>query len=233
VSARRIIVPSGYVAGDVSRILGVDPSRIDVIPMGAAVPELPEAPAQFAGPYILHAGGFDARKNLPALLRAFALAVLQMGGDWRLILLGAPHTANPVVYPPIQPEIERLGLDSRVILTGRVSEREKHALFHYAAIAVAPSLSEGFGLPILEAMAHGVPVVASNRTSHPEVAGDAAILVEPTENAIAAALVQLANDSELRNDLSQRGRARAERFTWARTAQLTAETYHNALDELN
>lgn len=229
-SARRIIVPSRFVAGEVAGMLGVPTERIDIIPMGVSVPDPRETPALLSGPYLLHTGGFDARKNLPALIRAFAQAAPRLGHDWRLVLVGAPHTGNRTVYPPLAPEIERSGLGDRVILTGRVSEADKQALYQHATIAIAPSSSEGFGLPILEAMARGIPVIASNRTSHPEVAGDAALLVEPNEEAIAAAILRLAADSTLRTDLSARGRSRAAEFPWSRTARLTIETYRKALD---
>lgn len=228
-SADRIIVPSQFVAGEVRALLDIPDERIDVIPMGVALPD-PSAPLpRFHGPYVLHAGGFDARKNLSTLVRSFAQAQPEMGADWRLVLLGAPHTGNPTVYPPIGPEIDRLGLTDRVILTGRVSETDKLALYRHAAIAVAPSLSEGFGLPILEAMAYGVPVIASNRTSHPEVAGDAALLIEPTVEALADSMFRLAAEGALRSELSTRGRARAEQFPWSKTAALTAETYQKVL----
>ncbi len=229
VSAERIIVPSAYVAGVVSDVLEIERTRIDVIPMGVSIPDMTGVAPLYAGPYLLHTGGFDARKNLTALLAAFAEAIPQIGPDWRLILLGAPHSANPVVFPPLRPEIERLGLHHRVILTGRVSEAEKHALYHHASMVAAPSLSEGFGLPLLEAMAHGVPVIASNCTSHPEVAGDAAYLVDPTASALATALTRLSNDSTLSANLKRRGLERAAQFPWSRTASLTAETYRKAL----
>jgi glycosyltransferase involved in cell wall biosynthesis len=122
-----------------------------------------------------------------------------------------------------------LKLRDRVVLTGRVSERDKHALYQHATMAANPSLSEGFGLPILEAMSHGVPVIASNRTSHPEVAGDAALLVEPTADALADAMVRLAGNDALRTVLSNKGRARAREFSWSRTAEATIETYRRAL----
>jgi len=229
-SANRIIVPSRFVGGEVTSLLGVPAERIDVIPMGVSIPTEPAHPPFLAGPYILHAGGFDVRKNLPALIRAFGLAAPELGSDWRLVLLGAPHTGNAVVYPPLSPVIERAGLQDRVILTGRVSESEKHTLYQHAAIAVAPSISEGFGLPILEAMAHGIPVIASNCTSHPEVAGEAALLVEPTDAKLAAGLIRLAADADLRTDLATRGRARAAEFPWSRTATLTVATYRAVLN---
>ncbi len=227
--ATRIIVPSRYVANAVTTVLGVPLDRVDVIPMGVAIPDRLESPPQISGRYLLHAGGFDVRKNLPVLLRAFARALPELAPDWRLVLLGAPHSGNSAVYPPVWPEIARQGLADRVIVTGRVSEREKHALYQHAEVVVAPSLSEGFGLPILEAMAHGIPVIASNRTSHPEVAGDAALLVEPTEEALAEALASLANDPSRRADLARRGLRRAAEFPWSRTTALTLETYRAAL----
>ncbi len=229
-SANRIIVPSRFVADEVSATLEIPDERIDVIPMGVELPSDVQNDPPIAGPYIVHAGGFDARKNLAELIRAFSIAAKQIGDDWRLVLLGAPHTGNTIVYPPLGPVIERSGLSDRIVLAGRVSEAEKHAWYRHADIAVAPSLSEGFGLPILEAMAHGIPVLASNRTSHPEVAGEAALLVEPSAEELAAGLIRLAAGGELRADLAMRGRGRAALFPWSRTARLTAESYRKALD---
>lgn len=228
--ATRIIVPSRFVAGQVTKLLEVPAERIDVIPMGVSLPGGSASSPFLPGPYVLHAGGFDVRKNLPALIRAFGLAAPALGPEWKLVLLGAPHTGNAVVYPPLWPLIEQAGLRDRVILTGRVSESEKDALYRHAAMVVTPSISEGFGLPILEAMAHGIPVIASDRTSHPEVAGDAALLVEPTAEALAGAMIRLAADSALCADLAVRGRARAAEFPWSRTANLTLETYRAALN---
>lgn len=229
VSARRIIVPTRVVARDVTGLLGFPPERIDIIPMGVSIPASARTTPPIAGPYLLHTGGFDLRKNLPALVRAFATALPQLDPDWRLVLMGAPHSGNARIYPPLQPEIDRLALNDRIIMTGRVSEIEKHALYQHATLAIAPSLNEGFGLPILEAMAYGIPVIASNCTSHPEVAGDAALLVEPTEEAMTEAIIRLASDTGLRADLARRGRHRALQFPWSRTAALTIETYRNAL----
>ena len=229
--ATRVIVPSAYVAGVVETMLGIDPARIDVIPMGVSRTVEVGDPPIFAGPYVIHTGGFDARKNLPELLLAFERASRELDPRWRLVLVGAAHTSNPVVYPPVGPVVDELGLRDRVVLTGRVSDREKHALYRHATLAVNPSLSEGFGLPILEAMAHGVPVIASNRTSHPEVAGDAALLVEPTVDSLADAIARLATDDALRHELAQKGRTRAAEFPWSRTAEATLETYRRAQDD--
>lgn len=227
--ANRIIVPSRHVALDVEKLLGVDPERIDVIPMGVAVPGEASLPRVVTGPYLVHTGGFDARKNLPMLLRAFARAAPQLGPEWRLVLVGAPHSGNPTVYPPIWPTIDEMGLQKRVLLTGRISEREKHAIYRHARMAVNPSRSEGFGLPILEAMAHGVPVIASNLTSHPEVAGNAAVLIDATVDSFSDAILRLATDEALCADLSCKGRARAALFSWPRTAHATIAAYRRAV----
>lgn len=228
--ASRVIVPTEFVAADVVRLLDVDPVMIDVIPMGVGLPSDDPLPRLVDGPYVIHTGGFDVRKNLPVLIAAFARASAELGPSWRLVLAGAPHTHNPMVYPPLQPVIEAAGMERRVILTGWVSEQEKQALYRHASLAVAPSLDEGFGLPILEAMSHGVPVIASNRTSHPEVAGDAALLVEPTTDALADAILRVAGDGDLQQHLCDSGRARAKQFPWSRTAQETAAAYRRALE---
>jgi glycosyltransferase involved in cell wall biosynthesis len=225
-----VIVPSEYVANAVNDLLRIDPARIDVIPMGVGVSMDRDGPRPFSGPYILHTGGFDVRKNVPTLMLAFARAIRELGPEWRLILVGAPHSRNQLIYPPIDPLIADLGLQHRVVRTGQIGEREKHALYRHASMSVNPSLSEGFGLPILEAMAHGVPVIASNRTSHPEVAGDAALLVEPTVDALADAIQRLATDEPLRAELATKGRDRSALFPWSRTAQATLETYRRALE---
>jgi glycosyltransferase involved in cell wall biosynthesis len=227
--AARVVVPSRYVARVVEERLGIGRHRIDVIPMGVTLPPAQRLPRYLSGPYILHTGGFDVRKNLAVLLQAFKRALRELGADWRLVLVGAPHSGNLTVYPPVRPLIEKLQLQDQVVLTGRVSDREKHALYQHAAIAVSPSKSEGFGLPILEAMAHGIPVVASNLTSHPEVAGDAALLVEPTEDAIAEAFVRLAANQTLWTDLSKKGLLRAAEFPWSQTAAATIKAYRRAI----
>lgn len=228
--ATRVIVPSEYVADVVTDILQIDHERIDVIPMGVGISIDRRGPSPFSGPYILHTGGFDVRKNVPALVRAFARVSRQLGPDWRLVLVGAPHSGNTLIYPPIDPLIAELGLQNRVVRTGQIGEREKQALYRHASMAVSPSLSEGFGLPILEAMAYGIPVIASNCTSHPEVAGDAAFLVEPTVDALAEAIQRLARDEPLRTELATKGRVRAGQFPWTRTARATRETYRRALE---
>jgi glycosyltransferase involved in cell wall biosynthesis len=233
--ASRIIVPSAFVGRQVMARFGFESSKVSIIPMGVSEKYQPALEMEIAestrdAPYIFNAGGFDARKNLTLLVEAFALARPSLGAEWRLVITGAPHTSNPVVYPPIEPVIDRFGLKKHVILTGRVSESEKIRLYQGAAIYVTASSYEGFGLTVLEAMACGIPVIASNRTSLPEVAGDAALLVEPDPHDLAAAIVQVAGDAELARRLETSGLGRAAQFSWRRTAQSTLEAYRAAID---
>jgi glycosyltransferase involved in cell wall biosynthesis len=172
--------------------------------------------------------GFDRRKNVPMLVRAFARSLISLPDDVALVLAGAPHSDNPTVFPPIEPVIRELGVGDRMVLTGRVTDADRVLLYQGAEGYVTPSAYEGFGLTPLEAMACGVPVIAANRTSLPEVVGDAGLLVEPELEAVAEAIVRLVTDRALRADLSRRGLARAAAFIWERTADLTVAAYREA-----
>ena len=126
--------------------------------------------------------------------------------------------------------IERLSLGGRVVVTGYVPESDLPALYNGARVFVYPSLYEGFGLPVLEAMACGTPVVTANASSTAEVVGDAALVVDPHDEAeLAGALLAAANDSALRATLRSRGLARASEFSWARTARETLAVYRKAV----
>jgi len=147
-----------------------------------------------------------------------------------LVIPGRAHSENPRLYPPLEPLIRRLGLQQRVLLPGPVTEDEKVLWYQLATVYAYPSRYEGFGLSPLEAMACGTPVIAARCTSLPEVVGDAGILVELDEEAFAAALVRLLNDSALQEELRARGLARARMFTWQRTARETVAAYHEAVN---
>ncbi|MER3437020.1 MAG: hypothetical protein C4346_05125 [Chloroflexota bacterium] len=238
-AARLILTPSHAAKDDVVRVLGIPSQRIRVTPEAAGPEFRPaedwtavhETIAKFGirGKYIFNAGGFDTRKNLPVLLEAFGRALPRLQEPAQLVIAGAPHTANPRVFPPVQPVIERLGLSGAVLLTGRVTEAEKIALYQGAALYVTPSRYEGFGLTVLEAMACGVPTIAANRSSLPEVVGEGGILVEPEPEALATAIAAVFNDPVAAATWRARALARAAAFDWRRTAHLTLDAYREAL----
>jgi glycosyltransferase involved in cell wall biosynthesis len=238
--ARAVIVPSCYVAQEVAAALGISADRIAVVPMGVdrrfrpAEPEatLPEELAVLGirGRYIFNIGGLDIRKNLPGLLEAFARFCSRAPEPFQLIIGGAPHSGNQRIFPPLEPEIERLRLADSVILTGIVDEKTKLRLYQHATIYVTPSLSEGFGMTALEAMACGTPTIASNRTSLPEVVGEGGLLVEPDPDSLAEAMHAVARDREYARSLREAAILRASRFSWERTAAETAAVYRTVVE---
>lgn len=234
-----MIVPSSYVASEAKRHWGLSGDRLHVIPMAISSDHVPAEDLQAVPPllhqlgihkpYVFNVGGFDERKNLPLLLEAFARFQREIETPHQLVIAGTPHTANERIYPPLAPVIALLGLEDQVVLTGSVPETTKIAIYQHAAMYVTPSRSEGFGLTCLEAMACGAPVIASNRTSLPEVTGDAAMLVETVAADIARAMTELATNPPLRDSLRTRGLIRAAQFSWPRTAAQTAAVYHSVL----
>ena len=239
--ARHIIVPSRFAADEVRRVLGVARDRITVIPEAASPDLVPDrtgtaerdARRRFGirGPYLFNIGGFDTRKNLPLLIEAFGAALPSLPEGAALVIAGAPHSTNPRVYPPLEPVIERLGLGGKVLLIGRVPDDVRRLLYQGAVACVTPSQHEGFGLTPLEAMACGTPAIVANRTSLPEVAGDAGVVVEPEVDALANAMVRVVTDRTYRSDLSRRSIERAALFSWTLAAAQTAAVYRQVLAE--
>ncbi|CAA9533337.1 MAG: hypothetical protein AVDCRST_MAG49-55 [uncultured Thermomicrobiales bacterium] len=240
--ASRVLVPSEAAAADVARTLRIPAGRIRVTPEAADPACRPAADAAerdaaravarrlgVPGRYVFNVAGFDVRKNLPALLDGFARALPRLTEPVSLVIAGAPHSANPIVFPPLAPVIDRFGLGGRVVLPGFVSEADKLALYRAADLYVTPSAYEGFGLTALEAMACGVPTVAAVRTSLPEVVRDGGLLVPPEPDALAEAMVGVLNDPRRATDLRDRGLARAAAFSWERTARLTLAAYREAI----
>jgi glycosyltransferase involved in cell wall biosynthesis len=215
------------------RHLQINPQRIAVIPWGcderfqpggdpehfAAVQQRYRLPAQ----YLLFVGTLEPRKNLTTLLHAYAMLRAEWPGeDLKLVVAGRTGW----LYTDIFDTVKRLALDEEVIFTGFVDDEDLPDLYRGAQLFVFPSLYEGFGLPILEAMASGVPVITSATASMPEVAGDAAILVDPHDSeAIAEGMAQVLAEDRLRQAMIQKGLARARRFTWDTVAQNTLEVY--------
>ncbi len=179
------------------------------------------------GPFILYVGRLDARKNIPALVQAFS--ALRSAGvlEHRLVLVG-PKDHWPEA---MEREILTSPYRTEVVRTGVVSEEVLAGLYAAADVFVYPSLYEGFGLPVLEAMASGCPVVAMNAASIPEIVGDAGLLVSPGDtDSLAAAIRRVVSDKRLRAALIRNGKARARTYRWTETARLTLAAYREAAE---
>ncbi|HSW20283.1 MAG TPA: glycosyltransferase family 1 protein [Ramlibacter sp.] len=237
--AKLVIAPSCAAADDISAHLAI-PRELIRVTLEAADPTYRpcddpqtchDAMARFGirGRYIFNVGGLDVRKNVPLLIEAFARLRARVREPLQLVIAGAPHSDNPAVFPPLGPTIRRLGLESDVLLTGRVSEADKITLYQCAALYVTPSSYEGFGLTPLEAMACGTPTIAANRTSFPEVIGDGGLLVEIDADAIAATMELVLTNDAVARDLRARGIARATTFSWERAARETLAVYREAI----
>jgi glycosyltransferase involved in cell wall biosynthesis len=236
-AARRVIAVSHATRQDVVELFGVAPARIDVVHNGVDASFCPAPAAEVEAfrrrqglpeRFILHLGTLEPRKNLVRLVQAFAQVKAQDSGQppVKLALAGGKGWS----YDAIFAEVGRLGLEREVLFPGYIADEDLAWWYRAAAVFAYPSLLEGFGLPVLEAMACGAPTVTSNLSSLPEVAGDAALLVDPTSvDALAAALLRLLADAGLATDLRARGQAQAARFPWSRTAQQTAAVYRRAL----
>ncbi len=173
--------------------------------------------------YLVYVGAESPRKNLPTLLKVFSKLVAKYP-ELRLIKVGTPEYLQQ--YNELQILIQELDLENFVIFVDHPPEEDLVAFYNLADIFVFPSMYEGFGMPPLEAMACGTPVVCSNAASLPEVVGDAAVTLDPSDTqAWVAAIEQVLNDTALQSDLRERGLKRARQFTWERTAQKTLEVY--------
>ena len=182
------------------------------------------------GPYIYYVGGYDERKNVMTLIRAFTALPDHIRTHTWLVLAGKLPNHNHTLFPDIDAEIDRLGIRAQVKQI-EVRRSENPYFYSAATIFVYPSLLEGFGLPPLEAMACGTPVICSNQSSLPEVVGDAAIVVDPTQpQAWSDALAQLLQDPHQRASLRAAGLKRAQRFDYTHTAQTTVAAYRAVVD---
>jgi glycosyltransferase involved in cell wall biosynthesis len=227
--AARIITVSECTKADVIELLGVDPERIAVTHLGVDARFRPPAPAALeafrarhgiARPFVLAVGNLEPRKNLAALLRAFARLAPEIPHD--LVLVGAEGWLTGEIHATLA----ALRLGDRIRMTGFVADEDLPFWYGGADLFAFPSRYEGFGLPVIEAMACGAPVVTSNVSSLPEVAGDAAVLVDPNDDgAIAAGMRRVLTDATLADTLRERGPQRAAIFTWEATALKTVAVY--------
>lgn len=235
--AAHFIAVSESTARDLITFARVAPERVSVIPLGVSPIFTPDGPPlasdafdhaeQLSEGYILHTGGLHPRKNLERLLEAYAGLSAEMSLP-PLAIAGDPQSrwGRHLVQ-----RAQSLGLAGSVVFTGSLSESLLAALYRRARLVVYPSLYEGFGLPILEGMASGVPVLTSDRSSMPEVAGNAAILVDPeSAEQIAQGLRAGLTDEGLREELVPRGLARSRYYTWELTARETLAVYKRVVE---
>jgi glycosyltransferase involved in cell wall biosynthesis len=239
-----LVVPSRWTAGEIEAVFPKARGKLRVIAeaaddfscgfAGPANPAGPVVPAEFAdgsqaelvsGPYLLSMGNTRPHKDLPTLLRAFAL-LAPSEPDLRLLLVGPRQPGYVDEAIPRAPAEIR----GRVTFTGRVDDTQLQTLYAGAVIFVFPSRYEGFGLPPLEAMASGVPVVCADAASLPEVIGSAGVFFPAGDApALCATLAQVMRDGVLRQELRRAGRERAALFSWARAAEETAAVYRGAI----
>lgn len=222
--ADHIIVSSAYTAGEVHQRLGVPRAGISVCRAGA-----PSWEARKTTPdpgHILFVGTLEPRKNVSGLLDAYQLLLEDESGVPDLVLAGRPTAAAA----PWLARLERAPLAGRVRHLGYVPDEQRRALYEQARLLVLPSFNEGFGLPVLEAMTVGVPVIASTRGALPEVLGDAGLLVDPDNpHTLATAMSRMLGDRDMASRAAGRGLRRSLTFNWQAAAEALRSAYEHAI----
>lgn len=234
--AERIITVSGHSKRDIVEILGVDPDQVTAIPLAADAFFRPVKEETLLSAvrdryglktdFLLTAGAIHTRRNLERLIEAVSLAEKRSGRELQLLILGTPAPFTPPVDIP--GTALRCGLGERVRHVEYVSDDELLLLYNACGLFVYPSLYEGFGLPVIEAMACGAPVACSRSTSLPEVAGEAALYFDPLDTEeMAGAIISLLEDEEARRRLAEAGKKRAAEFSWRRAAEETLRVFRD------
>ncbi len=230
--ASRVVTISTHSAADIVELYGVPRERIAIV-CPAASPDFypvvePAVQASVKARYgirreafVLSGGGTEPRKNIVGLVEAFGRTP-RLRERLNLVVVGGMERGAEAISAAVR----RHGLESAVIFPGHVPLEDLRALYSACALFVFPSLYEGFGMPVLEAMACGAPVVSSNASSLPEVAGDAALLVDPLDvEGLAAAMTRVVEDAGLREDLRRRGALRVKAFSWEQSARDLLRVY--------
>jgi len=232
--ADRIITVSNNAAMDISELLHIPEEKIRVIYNGVDERFSPERSPEREhnlkkrsglSEYILFLGVLEPRKNVTRLIRAYSRLSPELS-HYKLVIAGG----HGWLYDEIYSLVKERSLQNRVIFTGRISDEDLPDLYRGASLFVYPSLMEGFGIPPLEAMACGIPVIASNTSSFPEVLSDAAVLINPlNEEEITSAMTDILTDKNLCNTLIDKGLKRASLFSWKESARRTLELYRELL----
>ncbi len=234
--AQAIITDSHSSKRDIINLLKMPGERIHVIPLaaderfkpGVGTAELDQVRRKYSLPqeFILYLGGFDQRKNMNTLLKGFKGVKERLGDRCPLVIAGTLPSKDTPFFPHPRRLAEEARVSDAVRFIGWVPEEEKPALYSLATLFLYPSLYEGFGLPPLEAMASGTPVISSNASSLPQVVGQGGILVDPQEPATwAEAMVALLTSPQKREELSAKAVEQAQKFGWRKTARETLEVY--------
>lgn len=236
-----IVTVSAFSKRDIASKLGVSEARIRVIPNGIRDPFPPDPAleAELLGRYglqdgfLLNVGGIHERKNVPRLIAAFGRFLRLADSRAKLVVTGrvsgAPYQDK--MKKACDRAVAEAGLEGRIVFTGFIPDQQLDALMRRARCLIYPSLYEGFGIPVLEAMRVGTPVITSRVTALPEVAGEAALLVDPRNvEEMAAAMQRLDQDESLRMELIRRGGSRAAAFTWERTAEAYLALYQELVE---
>ena len=238
--ADRIITDMEITKQDMVRIYGVDPERIEVIPLAADLRYRPmdrevcrESVAKsfgVDGPFVLYVGTFQPRKNVEPLIRGYTQMREQGDLQHKLVLVGKPKHKYESVFEAIETSPFR----DDIILTGFVEDDDLPVFYNAADVFVFPTLFEGFGLPVVEAMACGTPVITTNVSCLPDVSGGAAMLVDPNDpEAFATAMTSVLSDETVAQQMAERGLAHSAGYSWERTARETVAVYRKVLGEGN
>ncbi len=243
--SRMVLADSRFTAAELAEVYALPAEKVRVVypglnPAFLGKPSREETEAALCAyglepPFIAYVGNLHPRKNLATLLEAFAL-LRKRGLEHRLAVIGGGGLGrqNNTEYRKLMLRVDDLGVREEVFFTGYVPDERLRSLLAGADMLVFPSIYEGFGLPPLEAMACGVPVITSGRASLPEVVGDAALLLEDPLEAeeIAGKVEALVSDPALRSRLAEKGRERARRFTWEKAAAEVLEVYDRVMEEV-
>jgi glycosyltransferase involved in cell wall biosynthesis len=233
-----IIADSDNTKQDIIKFLKVAPEKIKVVYLAASenFKPLPKTDSQksqlkrygIARRYILNVGTIEPRKNIPLLIEAFGGYIKESKQNSLLLVIAGKKGWD---YQRCLQKVKEVGLEDNVIFCNYVADNDLPLLYNFAEVFICPSFYEGFGLPVLEAMCCGAPVICSNRSSLPEVAADAACYIEPDSiDSIKSAIKRLMEDNTLREDLSKKALERSKKFSWTETANKTLDIYREILN---